>query len=206
MSVIIPGIVLAAGRSTRMGRVKALLPTGFQGETFIGQIVRTLRQGGLDDILIVVSDEIKSIMQAFSSEDTPPRFVVNHTPELGQLSSLQVGLRTVDRPGIGGVLVTLVDIPLVNTATVRALLDAYYKTHAPIVRPVRSGRHGHPVIFDRQLFEELKQTKSSAGAKEVVHNHLKESVEVEVDDEGSFLDIDTPADYMRVFKQAIPND
>jgi len=206
MGVIIPGIVLAAGRSTRMGRAKALLPTGFQGETFIGQIVRTLRQGGLDDILVVVSDEIKAIMQAFSGENTPPRFVVNHTPELGQLSSLQVGLRTVDHPGIGGILVTLVDVPLVTTATVRALLEAYYQTHAPIVRPVRSGRHGHPVIFDRRLFEELRQAKSNGGAKAVVHNHLKESIDVEVDDEGPFLDIDTPVDYMRVFKQAIPND
>ena len=206
MSIIVPGIVLAAGRSRRMGRAKALLPIGSSGETFIGRIVRVLRDSGVDDVLIVVVDGRPLVTQALTDAEPPPRCVVNDTPHLGQLSSLQVGLRAIDHPGVGGLLVTLVDVPLIAPETVRALLDAHSQTRAPVVRPVRHGRHGHPVIFDRSVFDELRSAPADAGAKAVVHAHLDESVEVPVEDDGPFLDIDTPADYERIFKQPMPDD
>ena len=206
MSIIIPGIVLAAGRSRRMGRAKALLPAGPTGETFLSRIVRGLREGGVDDVLVVVADGGTSLSDALASEQPPPRLVVNTNPELGQLSSLQVGLRAVNHPGIGGIVVTLVDVPLVSAETVRALLDAHRLTRAPVVRPVRRGRHGHPVIFDRSVFEELRHAKGNSGAKDIVHSHLEESVDVAVEEDGPFLDIDTPADYERVFKRQMPRE
>ena len=206
MSIIVPGIVLAAGRSRRMGRAKALLPIGSSGETFIGRIVRVLRDSGVDDVLIVVADGRPLVTQALTDVEPPPRCVVNDTPDLGQLSSLQVGLRAIDHPGVGGLLVTLVDVPLIATGTVRALLDAHSQTRAPVVRPVRHGRHGHPVIFDRSVFDELRSAPADAGAKVVVRAHLDESVEVPVEDDGPFLDVDTPVDYERIFKRPMPDD
>ena len=206
MSIIVPGIVLAAGRSRRMGRAKALLPIGSSGETFIGRIVRVLRDSDVDDVLIVVADGRPLVTQALTDAEPPPRCVVNDTPDLGQLSSLQVGLRAIDHPGVGGLLVTLVDVPLIAPETVRALLDAHSQTRAPVVRPVRHGRHGHPVIFDRSVFDELRSAPADAGAKAVVRAHLDESVEVPVEDDGPFLDIDTPADYERIFKRPMPDD
>ena len=205
MSIIVPGVVLAAGRSSRMGRAKALLPIGSSGETFVGRIVRTLREGGIDDVLVVAAGEANATTRALARESPPPRVVVNDRPELGQLASLQVALRLVDHPGVGGLLVTLVDVPLVSAETVRALLDAYRRTRAPVVRPVRRGRHGHPVIFDRLVFGELRRVGAGEGAKMIVRSHHAESFEVEVEDDGPFLDIDTPADYERVFERSLPD-
>ena len=204
MSIIVPGVVLAAGRSSRMGRAKALLPTNTAGETFVGRIVRTLREGGVDDVLVVAAGEAAAITRALAGERPPPRVAVNDTPDLGQLSSLQAALQVVDRPGVGGLLVTLVDVPLVSVGTVRALLDAYRRTRAPVVRPVRRGRHGHPVIFDRVVFDELRQVGAGEGAKTVVRAHRAESFDVAVEDDGPFLDIDTRADYERVFARPLP--
>ena len=94
-------------------------------------------------------------------------------------------------------LVTLIDVPLVNAATVRILLQEYRGGASLIVRPTRDGRHGHPVIFDRALFDELRKANPAEGAKEVVRAYSAELLNVEVDDEGAFTDIDTPEDYER---------
>ena len=205
MGGIVPGIILAGGRSSRMGRAKALLPVDRTGETFVARIARTLRSGGVDDVVVVAAAEEAGIADALRDEVPPPRIVVNPEPDRGQLSSLLVGLRAVDRPGIGGMLVTLVDVPLVSPDTVRALLDTYRRTHAPVVRPVRRGRHGHPVIFDRALFGALRDPGLRMGANAVVRAYEKAAIDVAVDDEGAFVDIDTPEDYLRVFKQPMPD-
>ena len=196
--VIIPGLILASGRSSRMGRPKALLPIGEAGETFVSRLAATLREGGVDDVLVVAGEEATAVESALARLTPAPRVVTNPNPDLGQLSSLLIGLGAVDRPGVGGVLVTLVDAPLVVAGTVRALLETHRRTGAPIVRPTRDGVHGHPVIFDRSLFGELRAADLRAGAKPVVRAHETASVEVAVDDEGAFIDIDTPDDYIRV--------
>ena len=206
MGLIVPGIVLAGGQSTRMGRPKGLLPIGVEGNTFVSRVTRTLRVGGVDDVVVVVADEVAAIEDALARETSPPRLVVNPEPALGQLSSLLVGLGAVDHPGVGAMLVTLVDVPLVSAETVRALLTAYQRTRAPIVRPQREGRHGHPVIFDRSLFAELRRADMHVGAQAVIRSHRAEIVDVDVDDEGAFLDIDTPDDYERVFGQPVPEE
>ena len=113
MSSIVPGIVLCGGRSRRMGQHKALLPTSQPDETFIGRIVRVLREGGIDDVVVVVGPHVPPLDVAFTDKEPLPRVVINPLPDRGQLSSLLVGLRVVDRPGVAGVLVTLVDVPLI---------------------------------------------------------------------------------------------
>ena len=202
MGTIVPGIVLAAGRSRRMGRTKALLPIGTRGETFVGRIIRILREGGVGEVVVVVG-EGAPVARALLQEHEPPRVAVNHSPDQGQLSSLKAGLRAVDRPGVGGMLVTLVDVPLVSAGTVRALLAAHDATRAPVVRPVRGGRHGHPVVFDRSVFGELGRARVSA--KEIVSAHLRESIDVPIAEDGPFRDIDTPADYEEVFGRPPPD-
>ena len=204
MSIIVPGLVLCAGRSSRMGQPKALLPTTDGGETFVGRIVRVLREGGVDDVVVIVGPDLPSLESALEHEDPPPRLVVNPSPEQGQLSSLLVGLTAVDRPGVAGVLVTLVDVPLIDADTVRRLREAHERTRAPIVRPVMNGRHGHPVIFDRTVFDELRQADLSTGAKPVVHAHLGQAVEVPIETDGPFLDVDTPFEYQVVFHRPLP--
>jgi molybdenum cofactor cytidylyltransferase len=195
---MVPAIVLAAGASTRMGRPKSLLPLGGSGETFLSRILKTLRQAEVDDLLVVVGHEAASIKESLKPFDFTVRVVENLDYSKGQLSSLQAGLRAADRPGVRGVLVTLVDLPLVSSSTVRAVLEAYSRhPTVAIVRPVSGHRHGHPVVFDRQLFDELRTGDPAIGAKPIVHAHQDSILGVPVTDEGAFTDIDTPGDYQR---------
>jgi molybdenum cofactor cytidylyltransferase len=127
------------------------------------------------------------------------RIVDNPDYERGQLTSLLAGLRAVDTTRADAVLVTLIDVPLVTPETVRTLVRTQQEHGATIVRPVSNGRHGHPVVFGRALFGELQQADPAVGAKPVVRAHAAEMIEVPVEDEGAFVDIDTPEDYARMF-------
>jgi molybdenum cofactor cytidylyltransferase len=86
-------------------------------------------------------------------------------------------------------------MPLFTPATVARVLAAFRATGAPVVRPASGGRHGHPVLFARAIFDELRRADLSAGARIVVRAHAREIVDVAVDDRGAFVDIDTPDDY-----------
>ena len=190
---MIPALVLAAGKSTRMGRTKALLPLG--DETFISRIVGTFRAAGVEDVVVVVGHDAERVAAALDRLDPPPRVVLNPGYESGQLSSILAGLRAVDRPGVTALLLTLVDVPLVSADTVRAVLMRYRAEAATVVRPVNGSRHGHPVLIDRQLFPLLRAADPVTGAKPIVRAHASAAGDVEVADEGSFTDIDTPTEY-----------
>lgn len=183
-----------------MGRAKASLPLG-SDDTFLTRIVRTFLEAGVDDVVIVVGHEADDIVGTFGASGLPARFVVNREYDRGQLSSLVAGLGVVDRPGVTAVLVTLVDVPLVSTATVRAVVECYHRTHAPVVRPTSGTRHGHPLLIDRSLFAELRAAAPAAGAKPVVRAHASAAGDLAIDDEGAFLDIDTEDEYQRALRQ-----
>ena len=93
---------------------------------------------------------------------------------------------------------TLVDVPLVSATTVRAVLERYRTTHAPIVRAVRGSEHGHPVLVDRRLFDQLRAADPAAGAKPIIRANVSAAGDVDVSDDGAFLDVDTPDEYARV--------
>ena len=153
-----------------MGRAKATLPLD-GGETFLSRIVRTFLDAAVDDIVIVVGHHVDEIVDSFAASGLRARFVVNHDYDRGQLSSILAGLAVVDRPGVAAALVTLVDVPFVSAATVRAVLECYRRTRAPVVRPTSGSRHGHPLLIDRSLFNELRAAEPEAGAKPVVRAH-----------------------------------
>jgi len=196
---VIPAIVLAAGKSARMGRAKANLPIG-PDDTFLTHVVRTLLDAGIDDVVVVLGHEIDAVLAGFARSGLRSRVVENADYASGQLSSLLAGLSVVDRPGVAATLVTLVDVPFVSPATVRVVIDRYQRTHAPIVRPTRGGQHGHPLVVARSLFDELRRADPVQGAKPLVRAHATPEGDVEIDDEGAFADIDTPEDYERAIR------
>ena len=191
-SIMVVGIVLAAGASSRMGRPKALLPLG--DDVFVTRVCATLQEAGLDDVVVVAGAERAAIGAAIAAAGLRARVVENPRREQGQLSSVLAGLAVADRPGVGAVLVHLVDVPLVRVATVRAVMDAFSRTQAPVVRPVAGGRHGHPVLFARRVFDELRRADPAIGAKAVVRAHAASACDVPVDDQGACRDFDTPGD------------
>jgi len=198
---MIPALVLAAGKSSRMGRTKALLSLGSSGETFLHRIIRVLREGGADAVVVVIGGDAAAVRASLPRDDVQISAVENPRYEEGQLSSLLAGLAAVEQrhADVEAVMMTLVDLPLISAATVRAVRETFLANPgAPLVRPRRGGRHGHPVIFNRSIFGELRRADPSTGAKPVVHAHAAEEVDVDVDDEGAFIDIDTPDDYERL--------
>jgi molybdenum cofactor cytidylyltransferase len=196
---VLSAVILAAGASTRMGSPKALLHAP-DGRPFVARVVRTLLDAGLDRIAVVTGSHHDAIVQAVT-DDHPavlPRFARNPDPSRGQLSSLLVGMEAILPPDGDGLLMTLVDVPMVAPATVTAVIETWRRTRAPIVRPAIGDRHGHPVIFDRAVFDELRRAPGDTGAKTVVRAHEHELVNVAVEDEGSVADVDTKEDYERL--------
>jgi molybdenum cofactor cytidylyltransferase len=195
---VLQAVVLAAGESRRMGSPKALLPDP-EGRPFIARIVRTLLSAGLTDVLVVTGSQHDAIAATLADEhlNSAARLVRNTDPARGQLSSIWTALDSC-RPDAEGLLMTLVDVPMITSGTVRAVIETWSSTRAPVVRPIVDGRRGHPVIFDRRLFDELRGASLESGARIVVRAHWDESVDVPVDDPGSVADIDTPAEYERL--------
>jgi molybdenum cofactor cytidylyltransferase len=195
---MIPAVVLAAGKSTRMGgRTKALLAIDDR-DTFVSRIVRTFREAGVEEVVIVAGHEAGRLIAAVEAGKLAARVVLNDAFESGQLSSVLAGLRAVDQPGVEAFLLTLVDVPMVSAATVRAVVDRYRQTGAPIVRPVHGDCHGHPVLIDRRLFASLREADPAAGAKPIVRAHVSAAGDVDVDDPGAFADVDTPGEYQNL--------
>jgi CTP:molybdopterin cytidylyltransferase MocA len=195
---MISAIILAAGASSRMGQAKAALPFGQTGETVLSRIVSTLLRGGVPRIVVVSGAHIDAVRRAMPLHD-PRTQVIEHSGwAQGQLSSLLAGLEELDDPLLEAVLVTPVDVPLVRPSTVAAVIAAWRRTRAPIVRPAQGERHGHPVIFDRSVFDELRSADRNIGAKAVFARHRDHIVNVEVEDPGAFEDMDTPRDYERL--------
>jgi molybdenum cofactor cytidylyltransferase len=199
---VVRAIVLAAGESTRMGSPKALLPDG-AGRAFVARVLHTFRASGVSDITIVTGSLHERIVAAVAA-DVPTgaliRFARNPDPSRGQLSSLLTGLEAADSPGVDAVLATPVDVPFIQPETVRSLIEAFERTLSPIVRPVRGSRHGHPVLFARAMFDDLRGADPALGAKAVLRAHASSVLNVDVEDEGALLDVDTRDEYERLVR------
>jgi CTP:molybdopterin cytidylyltransferase MocA len=194
---MIAGVVLAAGLSSRMGRLKATLPLP-GGDTFVTRVVRTLLAGGAHEVVTVLGHQAESVREVLERSGLPTRVAINAAYHDGQLSSLLVGLDALNRDDVEAMLLMLVDVPLVSVRTVSTVLERYRVTHAPIVRPVSGSRHGHPVLIARSLFSLLRAADPREGAKPIVRAHVSPAGDVEVDDEGAFFDVDVPEDLNRL--------
>jgi molybdenum cofactor cytidylyltransferase len=203
--VMVAGVILAAGASTRMGHPKALLPIGRSPETFVERLIRVFQAAGVQKVVVVAGRERPAIAALLAGLGQV-QVTENRRPERGQLASLILALDLLtEHPMLRAVLVTPVDQPLVKSETVRRLVETRERSGGLIVRPVDGERHGHPVVFDRALFDDLRQADPEVGAKAVVAARRADVVEVAIaDDEGAFTDIDTPAEYERIFGCPVP--
>jgi molybdenum cofactor cytidylyltransferase len=202
---VIAAVILAAGESSRMGRPKALLPDP-EGRPFVARLVRTFVAAGVADVTVVTGSQHSAIESALAA-DAPslaPSLVRNPDPGRGQLSSLWSWLDDCDRPDVEAILVTPVDIPLIEESTIRRVIAAWERTHAPVVRPTVGARHGHPVLFARAVFDDLRRAPLDGGARTVVQAHAKHVIDVDVDDSGCISDIDTPGEYEALMRKPRP--
>jgi len=191
---MIVAVVLSAGESSRMGRPKALLPIG--GQTFIERIVAALKQAKLGKIIVILGHNASELQAKISQ--LPVEILINTDYKLGQLSSLQLAVQRLQSEiDCDGMLVHLVDHPYLAPSLVEEMIRRFYDTKKPIIVPKFHGKRGHPVIFSRDLFAELLNAPMDQGAKAVVNAHRAETLEIETEEEGIAVDIDTPELYQQ---------
>lgn len=182
-----------------MGRPKALLRRPGGHETFVARAVRTLRDGGAADVIVVCRPDDEALRHHTARLQPPAVSVVNPDAWRGQLSSLLAGIGAAEARGADAIIVLPVDIPEVRANTVSAVIRALQEGGKPIVRATHNGRHGHPVAFLASMFDELRAADPAHGARVVLHAQPGRVQNLEVDDPGVLRDVDRPEDFERLY-------
>lgn len=193
----VAGIVLAAGRSTRMGRPKQILP--WPGSTILGEVLGQARLSCLDSLTVVLGYEAKRIARAVDLRGT--QVVVNPDVDLGQSRSLQAGLANLSKK-VAAALFLLGDQPLVTASVINSIVREYQDVGAALTIPVYQGRRGNPVLIDRTLFPELMGFQGDTGARVLFGKHPDSICEVVVAEKGVLQDIDSWEEYQNLLGQA----
>jgi molybdenum cofactor cytidylyltransferase len=189
-------IILAAGRSTRMGEAKQLLRMG--ESTVLDQTLAHVRGAGVDEIVLVLGFSAQTIRERLPiSVIEGLKVVVNQAYEQGMASSLREGLSALD-PQTDAALIVLADQPFIRSDTLNRIVEEHRRTRAQIVIPLYRGFRGNPVLLDRSVFPKVMALDGDIGCRAIFGSHLEGIVKVEVDDVGILLDIDNKDDYERL--------
>jgi molybdenum cofactor cytidylyltransferase len=185
----IAALVLAAGRSSRMGTINKLL-INVDGKPMVRHAVDAVRDAGLDPVIVVTGHERERVEAAL--RDIPVKLVHNPAFAEGLSSSLKAGLAAVP-PGADGVLVGLGDMPQVGAADIERLVLAFNPVEGrAIIVPVRNGKRGNPVLWDKRFIPEMRNVAGDVGARHLIGTYPEAVVEVEMPGDGVLTDIDTP--------------
>ena len=184
---MLAAVILSGGASSRMGSPKALLP--YQGRPFLEHLLEITTRPEIGARKVVLGADADSIAKVIPLKAN--EIVINPDWEKGQLSSIQAGVRKLPA-GTDGILLFLIDHPLISSALVGELIAQFYKSKKPIVLPVYEGRRGHPVIFSASLYSELLRAPLEKGARAVVWAHADEVDEVRTNEEGCVLNLNDP--------------
>lgn len=194
----VAAVILAGGRSTRMGRPKALLD--YRGAPFVVRIVEALVALEVRPRVVVVGPGAQTARAALVGQDC--LVIENAAVDGGPIASLRCAIAVLRPHAPTGLLVWPVDLPHVRLATVARLLDAFRRSEPALAVPRFGGRRGHPVIWSARLFEALETSDAAAreGARAVAAAHRGESLELGVDDPAVVDSLNTPEDYERLVR------
>ena len=182
----IAAIVLAAGRSTRMGATNKLV-ADVNGTPMVRRVVEAALASRAAPVLVVTGHMAAGVSSALAGLDVT--LVANPDYATGLASSLKAGIGALP-PSCDGALIMLGDMPLIAPEHLGGLITAF----APdkIVVPVHEGRQGNPVLWPSKFFPELLQLDGDAGAKRLIAAHAEGVREVDLGTDAIFADIDTP--------------
>jgi molybdenum cofactor cytidylyltransferase len=177
-----------------MGFPKALMQV--RGATFVENLLRATEHPriGLRRVVLGAGAAEIQARLGLSAEQV----IFNPDWEAGQLSSIQCAVRNFLPVDPEGIVICPVDHPLISPRLVVELIQAFDLRRSAVTLPTYLGRRGHPVIFRRDLFEELQQASAGVGAREVVWAHADDVAEVPVEEEGVVLNLNDPAALARV--------
>ena len=189
---MICAIVLAAGRSRRMGAQKLLLPLG--DRPLVAWVVDVLLSSPVDQVIVVTGPEGRGVRDALAGR--PVQFVANHDPEGEMLSSVRCGLAVLPAAA-AGVLVALGDQPGIRAGVVAALVHRFEPATRRIIVPTYGKRRGHPLLFASSYRAEILTQYDQVGLRGLLQQHPEDVLEVEVADAHILEDIDDPEDYQQ---------
>ncbi len=190
---MLAAVILSGGESRRMGSPKALLP--YQGRPFLEHLLEVTAHPKIGARRIVLGAHAEPIRKALKIHAV--EVIINEEWEKGQLSSIHAAIRRLP-PGTDGMLLCLVDHPLVSAALVNDLIEKFYARQRLIVLPTYNGKRGHPIIFSSRLYGELLAAPMDVGARAVVWAHGSETEEVPTNEEGVVLNLNDPEALKRV--------
>jgi len=188
----IAAIVLAAGRSTRMGEENKLL-ADIGGGTMLRRVAESALASGARPVLVVTGHQEAGVRAALAGLDVS--LVPNPEFASGLASSLKAGVRAVPE-ACAGALVVLGDMPQIAACHLDRLIAEFVP--GTIVVPVHKGKQGNPVLWPRSHFPKLLQLEGDAGAKRLIAAHRAQVREVEMETAAIFADVDTPEELRRL--------
>jgi molybdenum cofactor cytidylyltransferase len=187
---MICAIVLAAGRSRRMGVQKLLLDYG--GKSVISRIVEQLLDSVIDEVYVVVGHDRDRVAE----ESRGVSVVFNEDYKTGMLSSVRCGLRAIPET-CRAVLVVLGDQPTITSKLVDEIVRAYAATEKGIVVPTYAGSRGHPLIISTRYRDRILTGYDDVGLRGLLHEHPGDVFELAVSTPHVCMDMDEPSDYSR---------
>jgi molybdenum cofactor cytidylyltransferase len=191
---MIRGLLLAAGSSTRFGKQK-LLTSISDGQPLVVASSKSLQET-VDAISAVVNPEESIIVNLLVKEQITVISCPNSKLGIGYSISCGVAETNDAQDWV----IALADMPFIKSNTIQAVVDALRKG-ALIAVPFYGGRRGHPVGFSRKLYSELVQLKGDVGARGLLKKYESQVVEIECEDPGIHIDIDTPEDLEKYSKE-----
>jgi molybdenum cofactor cytidylyltransferase len=183
-------LILAAGSSRRMGSQKLLLPYG--QSTIIETVIDNVLNSSIDHVMVVLGANQEEIQDTL--EHKPVQFCHNRKHEQGMLSSVICGIRALP-PDAVSALIYLGDQPGIHPAVTNTVIEAYSEELFGIVIPVHMHRRGHPLLVDMKYRTEIERLDLEEGLRSLRHHFPEDVLEVEVNEPGILVDIDTREDY-----------
>jgi molybdenum cofactor cytidylyltransferase len=185
----IGAVLLAAGRSSRMGeRNKLLVP--IDGRPLVRHAAEALLASQVERTVVVTGHMAEAVEAALA--DLPLDFARNPSFTTGMSSSLRAGLDALP-PDLDGVLVALGDMPRVSARLIDRMIAAFSPQEGrAIVVPTAARKRGNPVLFASAFIEPIRRLQGDVGARAIVAQHEDVVVEIESGDDAPLIDVDTP--------------
>lgn len=189
-------IILAAGSSKRMGTQKLLLP--YNGATMIETVIDNVLGSHIEKVMVVLGADSEKITSVIG--DKPVKFCRNQQPEKGMLSSVICGFKALPEDA-NAALIYLGDQPNIPPAITNTILEAYNDDLHGIVIPVHDHRRGHPLLVDLKYRRDIFKLDLEKGLRSLMHLFPQDVLEVDVNEPGILVDIDTREEYAKATKQ-----
>lgn len=183
---MISAIILAAGKSVRMGENKLLMKWG--DVTVIEKVIQTIQDSRIEDIMLVTNPDLRIPIPDI-------RITINETKH-EMLSSIQLGLRSQKNES-EAVIICLGDQPQIESRSVKAVCESYQKNKSNLVVPSYQNRRGHPWLVAKSLWNEILRMNENQTPRDFLNSHTDEIEYVNLDTPTILQDLDTPEDYLK---------